>query len=138
MRDFLRNRLIYFALALITMLLGLASRSSLVVLPEFLSVFAGDVLWALMVFWLFRTMQPLALILHSAILALCFTFAIEFTQLYNAPWIDVIRATKLGGLVLGFGFKPSDLLCYSVGEAIGCTLDTVFLNRCKKTRITMG
>jgi len=122
----LRYRLIYLGLALIAMLFGLASRSNLVNLPEFLSLYSGDVLWALMVYWLLRTTYPQASILKSATFALCFCFAIEFSQLYHAPWIDALRATRLGGLVLGFGFLLSDLICYFLGVLLGCIIETVF------------
>jgi hypothetical protein len=44
---------------------------------------------------------------------------VEISQLYHAPWIDSIRQTALGGLVLGFGFLWTDLVCYSVGIFIG-------------------
>jgi hypothetical protein len=43
---------------------------------------------------------------------------VEISQLYHAPWIDSIRQTTPGGLVLGFGFLWTDLVCYSVGIAI--------------------
>jgi hypothetical protein len=33
-----------------------------------------------------------------------FSVAIDLIQLYHAPWIDSIRQTTLGGLILGFGF----------------------------------
>lgn len=76
-----------------------------------------------MVYWgfcvLFLRTNPFKI----AIFALLFAFAIEFSQLYHAEWIDVIRDVKLGGLILGFGFKPSDLVCYTVGISIGTTLD---------------
>jgi len=107
------------------MLLGLASRSSLFVLPELLASYAGDTLWALMVFWLIRALEPSASILRSALLAICFSFFIEFSQLYHAPWIDDIRATRLGGLVLGFGFLLSDLVCYLLGIVIGYAINRV-------------
>lgn len=109
------------------MLLGLASRASWIDLPAFLSVYAGDTLWAIMIFWLFRTVYPFASILYCSVLPLCFCFAIEFSQLYHAPWIDHIRATKLGGLILGFGFKFSDLLCYFAGVVIAWSLDALLL-----------
>jgi len=115
--------MIYLFFAIITMLLGLISRSSLIVLPEFLNAYAGDTLWALMVFWLFRTLHPSAPVLLSFTFALCFSFFIEFSQFYHAPWIDNIRSTQLGGLVLGFGFKLTDLFCYLVGITIGFILN---------------
>ena len=43
------------------------------------------------------------------------SIAVELSQLYHAPWIDSIRQTTLGGLILGFGFLWSDLACYAVG-----------------------
>ena len=57
--------------------------------------------------------------------ALLFSFAIEFSQLYQAPWINEIRHTRIGGLVLGFGFKASDLACYSVGVCVGVLCDFI-------------
>lgn len=58
-----------------------------------------------------------------ALLALLFSFGIEISQLYHAPWIDAIRATRLGGLILGFGFLLTDLFCYSVGIVVGTLID---------------
>ena len=53
---------------------------------------------------------------------------IEISQLYHAPWIDSIRATTLGGLILGFGFLWSDLICYTVGIVIGAIIDKIINN----------
>ena len=39
-----------------------------------------------------------------AFISLLFCYGIEMSQLYHAQWIDSIRATTLGGLVLGYGF----------------------------------
>jgi glycopeptide antibiotics resistance protein len=119
--------MIYLVLAIITMLLGLASRSSLITLPELLNAYVGDTLWALMVFWLFRTLHPSAPVLHSFAFAICFSFSIEFSQFYHASWIDSIRSTQLGGLVLGFGFKLSDLICYLIGIGIGFILNKLLI-----------
>ncbi len=119
--------MIYLILAIITMLLGLASRSSLFVLPEFLNAYVGDTLWALMVFWLFRALHPSAPVLHSFAFAICFSFFIEFSQFYHAPWIDNLRSTQLGGLVLGFGFKLTDLFCYLIGIIIGLIVNKALI-----------
>ena len=55
--------------------------------------------------------------------SLLFCYAIEFSQLYKAPWIDNLRHTLFGRLVLGDTFLWGDLLCYTVGIAIGVLLD---------------
>jgi hypothetical protein len=64
-----------------------------------------------------------------AIATVVFCFGIELSQLYHAPWIDRVRATTLGGLILGFSFVWSDLLCYTVGVAIGVLIDGRFVRR---------
>ena len=52
-------------------------------------------------------------------LALAFSVAVELSQLYHASWIDSIRHTTLGGLILGFDFVWSDLACYALGVGLG-------------------
>lgn len=120
-------RVIYFLLVVVTIALGLFSRSNLVASPSFVNRYIGDALWALMVFWGVRMILPNQAVWLSALFALIFAFGIEFSQLYHAPWIDSIRATRLGGLVLGFGFLFSDLLSYTVGILCGVLLNTYFL-----------
>lgn len=118
-----RSRIIYFALIVITMVLGLASRQFGDCLPVLLRNYAGDALWAMMVFWgigfLFSKMAAAKVMLA----ALVFSFAIEFSQLYQADWINVLRHTTLGGLILGYGFLWSDLVCYTVGILIGVGIE---------------
>ncbi len=54
-----------------------------------------------------------------ATLALTTSFAVEFSQLYNARWIDALRAYPLGHSVLGSGFSSHNLIAYAVGVAVG-------------------
>jgi hypothetical protein len=108
---------------MIVMALGLVSRRYGAGLPPFLSEYAGDTLWALLVFLCVSALRPDARLWLRGATALGFAFLIEISQLYHAPWIDAIRATKLGGLVLGFGFLWTDLVCYAVGVSLGALLD---------------
>ena len=64
-----------------------------------------------------------------AAISLALAFLVEISQLYHAPWIDSIRQTTLGGLVLGFGFLWTDFVCYSVGIATGVAGAIAFDNR---------
>ena len=114
-----RNRGIYFILILVTMVLGISSRKFGAYLPEFLSTYAGDTLWALMVFWGFGFLFARTSTVKIMLAALAFSYMIEFSQLYQADWINNLRHTMLGGLVLGFGFLWSDLVCYTVGVLAG-------------------
>ncbi len=124
---YVRNRLFYLTLIVAAVALGLASRH-FSFLPSFVHLYIGDVLWALMVFFIFGFLFPRQAIMRLAFYALCFSYAIEFSQLYHAPWIDNIRANRLGGLVLGFGFLWSDLIAYIVGISLGAAGETS-LNR---------
>lgn len=124
-----KSRFTYALLALVTIMLGLMSRSNIFELPIFIATYSGDALWALLVFWLFRVLSPTTSSYISAVMAICFSFSIEISQLYHAQWIDNIRATRLGSLVLGFGFKFSDLVCYCVGICFGVACDIAVLRR---------
>ena len=101
------------------MLVGLASRRFRQHLPLFIGGYSGDVLWALMLFLVVSFVLAGRTLIQRCIVSLVLAFAVEVSQLYHAPWIDDIRSTTLGGLVLGFGFLWSDLVCYLVGISAG-------------------
>jgi len=126
-----RSRFIYLALSFITVLLGLLSRSSWVRLPEFITAYAGDTFWALFVFFLLCIIFPGLKTKYIAIAALFIAFGVEFSQFYHAPWIDGLRQIKIGGLILGFGFKLSDLVLYTIGVSIGFVIDSYLVSRRK-------
>lgn len=103
--------------------LGLASRRYGAWLPNFLAEYAGDSLWALMVFVGIGFLAPRWSGFRVFVAALLFSYAIEFSQLYHAPWLDSLRHNQIGGLILGFGFLWSDLACYSIGAAFGLLIE---------------
>jgi glycopeptide antibiotics resistance protein len=127
-----RRVLVYIAFSAVTVLCGILSRSGLIELPVFVSTYAGDTLWPLMVFWCFCIFRPRWKIWKISLAAILFSFAIEFSQFYHAPWIDALRNTIIGGLILGFGFKFSDLICYLVGILFGACIVGLLLPRQKK------
>lgn len=122
-RNLTRDRVIYLLLTLAIMCLGLASRKYIDYLPSFLGKYSGDTLWAAMVYlglaFLFNRFN----IKKITILALIFSYGIEISQLYQANWINEIRNTLIGSLILGRGFLFSDLICYTVGIFIGIIID---------------
>lgn len=124
-----RKRSVYTLLVLIVMASGLLTRRYSTSLPTFFAEYAGDTLWALMVFCCAAWVFPKHTSLTIAMYALLFSYTIEISQLYHAPWIDHIRDTRLGGLVLGHVFVWSDLLCYTVGILIGFVGEKIMLHR---------
>jgi len=114
-----RNRLLYAIFTIIVIILGLSSRKFAFALPELLNDYLGDALWALMIFIGFGFLFPKIETKRLAFISLIFCYGIEMSQLYHAEWIDNIRATTLGGLVLGYGFLWSDLVAYTIGVGVG-------------------
>lgn len=121
-----RNRMLYAVLAAAVVAVGLLWRSKFMSLPPFLSKYGGDALWALMVFVGLGFLLARASTLTLGLLALTFTWAIEFFQLYHAPWIDAARSTLPGRLVLGATFNWPDLPAYLVGIAVGALIELRF------------
>ncbi|MBB4637230.1 DUF2809 domain-containing protein [Longimicrobium terrae] len=128
-----RSRLLYLLLTLATISLGLAARQMRASLPSFINPYLGDVLWAAMVFFLIAALRPAASTRWIAIAAAAFSLTIELSQLYHAPWIDGIRHTRLGGLVLGFGFLWSDLVCYAAGILLAAAADRALATRRRRS-----
>lgn len=87
--------------------------------------YPGDALWALMVLLGWALIKPGELPVRLAGLALATSYAVELSQLYQAPWINSIRATTLGHLVLGSTFSVYDMLAYTVGIAFGYAVDVL-------------
>lgn len=116
-------------LLLATVALGLASRRYPASLPAFLSTYAGDVLWASMVFWLLTLVRPTGEGRRLAAIAFAIAVAVETSQRYHVPWLDALRASTLGALVLGQGFLWSDIVCYAVGVMLAAVLDAMLVAR---------
>ncbi|MFU2028968.1 hypothetical protein CN582_04320 [Bacillus wiedmannii] len=114
-----RNRLLYALFTIVIIILGLSSRKLAFALPHLLNAYLGDALWALMIFTGFGFLFPKIDTKKVAFISLLFCYGIEVSQLYHAEWIDSIRTTTLGGLVLGYGFSWSDLVAYTIGVGIG-------------------
>ena len=115
---------------MLTIALGLFARKiAYPYLPQIINDYLGDAIWASMIFLIFRFTFFNKDTRYIAIISLVFCFLIEISQLYNAPWIDAVRATTLGRLVLGSGFLWSDLLAYYIGIHFAATFELYILRR---------
>lgn len=120
-----RIRLCYLVCAVPVMALGLASRRYGMDLPVFVAEYAGDTLWGLIVFLGVSVVATGSRLSHRVGIAIAFAFAVEVSQLYHAPWIDTLRNTTLGGLVLGSGFVWTDFVCYATGVSFGAVIEHI-------------
>lgn len=121
-----RNGFTYLILVITVMILGLGVRHFSVYFPNWINLYFGDVLWALMIFFIFGFFFRTRETRWVTTGAFLFSFAIEISQLYHSQWIDLLRRTRIGGLVLGYGFLWSDLVSYMVGIGVGVLIERLF------------
>ena len=122
-----RNRSWLGVGCLLVIALGLASRRYPGLFPAFLGKYPGDVLWALMVFLGCAGCWPRAATSRVAGLAFAASCLVEFSQLYRVPWLNALRATTPGHLVLGSTFAWPDIAAYAVGVLAGALIDASLL-----------
>ena len=108
---------------------GLLWRSRWVTLPSFITKYGGDALWALLIYFAFGFVFRRISTLRLSLVALGFAGLIEFSQLYQEPWLNSIRAARLGHLILGSTYNPPDLLAYAVGIALGAIFEIATISK---------
>ncbi|MBD7944462.1 DUF2809 domain-containing protein [Psychrobacillus sp. Sa2BUA9] len=114
------------------LLLGLASRIYGYLLFDVLELNAGDAFWAAMVYFGVRFILVTRPPLFSLLFSLLFSFGIELSQLYQVEWINNIRGTTLGTLILGRGFLIVDLYRYSFGILMAFVIDVLLFKKKRK------
>jgi hypothetical protein len=124
----IRERRIYVIAVVITMAAGLASRRYGDMLPVFLHDHAGDALWAGMIYFGFRMVWIRRSKAWAFLLSFVFSWGIEFSQMIQMPWLNEVRSTMLGALILGHGFLVIDLVRYTAGILCTFVIDHYFLS----------
>jgi glycopeptide antibiotics resistance protein len=115
------KRSIYLLVLFVIICIGLYSKRMTGIITEIIDF--KDVVWAMMVYFLFRIVFIDWSIKKIAVIGILFSFMVEVSQLYHADWIDKLRETYLGELILGSGFVWSDLLAYLCGIGFGIIID---------------
>ena len=117
-----KKRVVYFSLVCVVILLGLISRQL-----SFVPLFIGDLLWAVMMFFIVRFIFPERAPMLIVFISLILCYAVEISQLYQAEWINSIRQTLPGRLILGQGFLWSDIVSYTLGILLALFFEQVKL-----------
>jgi len=112
------RRLIYLVLFVFFTWLAIATRTHSTWFHPFIAEYGGDTIWAGMFLFFLRIFFTKTKLWKLALICFALGVADETLQLYQAPWIESIRHTRIGGLMLGFGFLWSDIICYAVGIII--------------------
>ena len=107
--------------AVLTMAAGLSVRS---VLDGDLAKYAGDALYALLIFWLVLVVAPRTRGWVAAAVAFGVSAAVELFQLTGVP-AELGAHSALARLVLGTTFNAPDLPFYALGAAAGYALHRI-------------
>lgn len=127
-----RNRILYFFIIIALICTGLAARKWKVFLPDVVNVYLGDAIWAAMIYFGIAFILNRRSLSFIAMLSLAFCYCIEISQFYHAPWIDEIRHTRIGALMLGFAFLWSDIFAYTLGISLSFLGENFFFKGKRK------
>ncbi|MFT3680820.1 MAG: DUF2809 domain-containing protein [Ferruginibacter sp.] len=119
------KRISYLLVFIFCTWLALATRSHPSWFHPIIVKYGGDTIWAGMFLFLLRVFFIKTALWKLALITFAAGTADELLQLYHAPWIESIRQTRLGGLLLGYGFLWSDIVCYGVGVIIAFLIITL-------------
>lgn len=118
----LQRSKIYVPIILLLFAIGLPSRITPNNFPFWYTTYAGDFIWAMMIFFLYRLFFGWE-ILKTLLITLATTYIIEVSQLFHPAWLDYLRSYKLIGLVIGYSFIWSDIIAYTAGISLGALID---------------
>jgi hypothetical protein len=119
----MRNRRHYLIIILVLIGLGLPTRMDILPLSQPLLKYGGGFLWAAMIFFIIGFIWARGKTRDVWLLALVIACGTEFSQLYQAEWLDAFRATIWGRLTIGRGFLWGDLVSYIAGISIAALIE---------------
>lgn len=120
------------------MALGLGSRSGSAAIPAFLAAHAGDALWTIAVYLTLALARPTIRPALLFVAAVSISFAVEFSQRFDPPWLVELRRQPLARLLLGQGWVTLDLARYAAGGLCAWALDRLVLWRPRLSRAPEG
>ena len=117
--SFFKYRIILLINIILIIPLGYTVRFSHGIAPEWINDCLGSLAYE--IFWIlfFLFLYPQASLIWTAVGVCLFSCGLEFLQLWQPPWLQALRATLPGRLVLGNTFTWSDFPPYFVGSFLG-------------------
>jgi hypothetical protein len=128
---------IYLLIMVVIIAFGLPARIIQDQLPTWYTLYFGDYLWAMLLFFIFALTLRNMSTFKVAITTLLFAYIIEISQLFHPQWLDYLRSIKIFALVLGYSFLWSDIAAYTLGISTGALIDRFLLrsNQGKENRL---
>jgi hypothetical protein len=92
-------------------------------LPALVVKYGGSILWGAMVYFLVAMVTSIRSRPGIALIAFVSAICVELFRLVHTPWLDAIRLTLAGALLLGRIFSAWDIVAYGVGIVVAMGLD---------------
>jgi hypothetical protein len=86
-------------------------------------------LWGTMVFLLVGMVAPNLSRPNAALIAALIAVGVELFRLVHYRWLDAVRLTLPGALLLGRIFSAWNMVAYGVGIGVGVLLDRFAVRR---------
>ena len=118
-----RLRLIYLAVAIVCIGVGLLLRWPALGLPWAVGKYGGSALWAAMVYFVLRGLLPRQQVVLVAFLAAVIAALGELTQLVSVAGFDQFRDTTIGHVIFGRTFAVEDIVAYWIGIAVAAGIE---------------
>lgn len=110
----------YLLALVVIIVMGLLSRRVM-----WLPNSTGDMFWAMMMFCFVRLIFIHWHLRMAAVITLCISFSVEFSQLIRWDWLCQFRNTFVGHMMLGQGFMWQDLVAYLIGVGLMLGLEII-------------
>ena len=98
-------------------------------LPWFVVKYGGSTLWAVMVYWVLVLVWPMSRPLVLASIAGGIALLVELQRLSHAAWLDAIRVSLPGILMLGRIFSVRDIVAYWLAIGAVALFDGLVIRR---------
>ena len=120
-----KRQIILFLVLVVLVVVGYWLRFYAPIDPEWRDYSGGA---AYVILWIlaYAFIRPMAPALPVALIVLFITCCLEFLQLWHPAWLEAIRRTWPGRLILGTTFEWSDFPPYFVGAVIGFLVMRLF------------
>lgn len=133
MNKAVRGRLLFAAAIVLLCILGLWTRRWYGVSPNVFNTYFPDAAWTMAVYCGFGLLLNRGVRVHLP-LSMAVSYAVELSQLIQTPLLLRLRDTTIGGLVLGYGFLWSDLVCYTAGALFCAAAETLLRRAAQKNQ----
>jgi len=128
------GRLLYLIATVLLIGAGLLARSPDLGLPPIVAKYAGSVIWGGMVYFAWAAVRPEQGWHKRALVAAVIAVTVEFSQLLHTEWLDTVRRTTIGVLLIGRFFSWWDIAAYLIGIAVAMVVDRIIVGGPALTR----